>query len=84
MRTIVNKIAYHVYNFSMKIKFPERLRELRKEKGITQKELAEQMNVAVSTVTRWELDVQEPDYLTLAKLAMYFGVSSDYLLGLED
>ena len=68
----------------MKIKFPERLRELRKEKGITQKELAEQMNVAVSTVTRWELDVQEPDYLTLAKLAMYFGVSSDYLLGLED
>lgn len=68
----------------MNTKFPERLRELRKEKGITQRELAQHMNVAVSTVTRWELDVQEPDYLTLIKLAKFFEVSTDYLLGLED
>lgn len=68
----------------MKIKFGKRLKELRLEKGLTQKDLAQNMNVSTATVTRWELEVQEPDYLTLAKLASYFKVTADYLLGLED
>ena len=68
----------------MKIKFGKRLRELRIEKKLTQKALAQVMNVSTATVTRWELEIQEPDYLTLAKLAVFFKVSTDYLLGLED
>ena len=68
----------------MEIKFGQRLKELRLEKKLTQKALAEVMNVSTATVTRWELEVQEPDYLMLAKLACFFQVSTDYILGLED
>lgn len=68
----------------IKIKFSERIKELRLSQGQRQADIAKAMNVTTSTVTRWETNVQEPDYLTLVQLAKFFNVSTDYILGLED
>lgn len=68
----------------MKILFSKRIKELRIEKQLRQSDIARAIGVTPATVTRWENDTQEPDYLTLALLAQFFDVSTDYLLGLED
>ncbi len=51
------------------------LKELRKEKGLTQEQLAEQLNIAGRTVSRWETGRNMPDISTLVELADYFQVS---------
>lgn len=61
--------------------FGEKILQLRMEKGIYQKELAAYLQVSVGTVCNYELGVHHPDYDTLCKLADYYGVSVDYLLG---
>lgn len=71
------------YNLSMK-GFGERIKELRIEKGLTQKQLAQIIENAQSAIVYWESDKQEPTISVLKKLCMYFDVSADYLLGLED
>ncbi|MCM1335738.1 MAG: helix-turn-helix domain-containing protein [Bacteroides sp.] len=58
----------------------EKLKELRKEKGISLKELGAEMGVAESTMSLYENGKRQPDYETLLKLAEYFGVTVDYLL----
>lgn len=64
----------------MKI-FAERILELRKEKGISQATLARQLQVSYSVVCYWETDRSEPTAPNLVKIADYFDVSVDYLLG---
>lgn len=59
------------------------LKALRTQKGIYQKDIASFLNVAVSTYSYWEQGKFEPDSETLKKLADYFNVSVDYLLGRE-
>ena len=54
---------------------------LRKEKGLTQKELAEKLNKAESTIGLWEQSRRELDYESLILMANFFNVSIDYLLG---
>ena len=61
--------------------FGERLRELRKFKKQTQKELANEIGVSESTVSMYEMERREPDFETLEVLADYFNVDVDYLLG---
>ncbi len=61
-----------------------RIRELRKQKGITAKKLGEAVNVAESTISLYENGRRSPDYDTLARIADFFGVSVDYILGRED
>lgn len=56
------------------------LSELRKEKGITQRELAELLNVSDKTVSHWERDEHSPDLSMLPILAEFFGVSCDELI----
>lgn len=63
--------------------FGDRLKELRKEKKITQPELANMLGVTFSTVSAWEVGKAQPSYDILVKLAQYFGVTTDYLLGLN-
>jgi len=53
---------------------------LRKEKGMTQKELAEQLNITDKAVSKWERDLACPDISTLPKLAEILGISVDELL----
>ncbi len=61
-----------------------RLKQLRKEKGVSQIRLAMDLNLSQNTISRYETGVREADYETLIKLADYFGVSVDYLLGRTD
>ena len=62
----------------------ERIAELRKDKGLKQKDVAEILNVAISTVSNYETDSHEPDLTNLCKLADILDVSTDYLLGRTD
>lgn len=71
------------YNSIMKI-FAERLLELRKEKGVSQAKLAKELSVSYAVVCYWETDRSEPTAPNLVKLADYFNVSIDYLLGRTD
>lgn len=64
--------------------FATRLRELRTEKKLSMKELAEKINATDGAVSNWENDINEPKISYLVKLTKVFGVSSDCLLGLED
>lgn len=60
-----------------------RLKELRKENKVTQSALAEELGVTQQAVGKWETGRSSPDPDTLLRLAEYFGVSTDSLLGRE-
>ncbi len=62
------------------MKFGDVLRELLDEYDISQKEVARELNLAVSTFGNYVRNVREPDYETLKSIAKYFNVSTDYLL----
>jgi len=64
--------------------FAERLKKLRKERDIRQRDLAEVARVSRSAVAYWESGKSAPNTHTLARLADYFGVSTDYLMGRTD
>lgn len=64
--------------------FGQRLAELRKSKGLSQKALAQELHVSQSTISCYELDRKSPPPGTLVRLANFFGVSTDYLLGNSD
>lgn len=64
--------------------FAERIKKLRKEAGITQAELGNICGLSKGTVAMWEVGQREVTFDTLRKLADYFGVTSDYLLGFSD
>ena len=57
------------------------IKSLRKEKGLTQVDLASILHIDQTTVSKWELGKTLPDTATLITLAGYFDVSTDYLLG---
>ena len=61
--------------------FGELLVKLRTEKKIFQKELASYLNVSIGTISNYENGIHTPDLATLCRLADYFNVSTDYLLG---
>lgn len=61
--------------------FKDNLRELRKENGLTQRELGEKANLSETTYQAYELGRTEPSLETLTKLADVLECSVDYLLG---
>lgn len=63
--------------------FAERLKELRKSKNLTQLEFAKTFHIASGTVAMWETNKRQPDADTIKKVANFFNVSVDYLLGEE-
>ncbi len=64
--------------------FSARLRELRMAAGVTQQQLAEYLNIRQQSYARYETGAGEPNLETLVRLAKYFGVSCDYLLGVTE
>lgn len=68
----------------MFIIFGKRLATLRKEKGISQYEFADRIGFSRGQVANYEQGKREPDYETLQKIADFFNVSTDYLLGRTD
>ncbi len=61
-----------------------RLKELRESRHISQKELSSKFGYAQNTLSNWENGNREPDFDTAQKLADFFGVTVDYLLGRTD
>ena len=64
--------------------FKDILINLLNEKGITQRQLSNAANIPATTISGWLNAGRLPDYKALEKFSIYFDVSADYLLGLED
>ena len=69
----------------MKI-FAERLKDLRMSKGLTQKDLEKELEgkITASAIGWWETEKRIPKFDSVILIAQYFGVSLEYLAGLED
>lgn len=66
------------------LKLNVRIQELRKDKNLSAKSLAQEFKVTERTVHRWESGERVPPIETIVDLAKFFDVSTDYLLGLTD
>ncbi len=64
-------------------KIKERLKRLRKENGVSQKEVADYLGVSVSAYSNYEQGIREPSLDMLLKLSDFFDTTCDYLLGKE-
>lgn len=62
--------------------FSERLKELRLKNKLTQKQLANELNVSQTAIALWEKGKRQPDIQTLEQLARLFDVNTDFLLGI--
>ena len=71
------------YNNRME-RFSERLKDLRIEKGLSIQSLSKEVGIGVASICRWENGKADVKGMQLIVLAKYFGVTTDYLLGLED
>lgn len=65
-------------------KFAERLKDLRTQKGLSLKQLSRELKIGVASLCRWENKQADVKGSQLVIIAKYFGVTTDYLLGLED
>lgn len=65
-------------------KFGTRFKELREEARLNQVQVAEALNIIKQTVSRYEKNQREPEYHDLIRIADFFNVSLDYLLGRTD
>lgn len=66
------------------LQFKEKIKKLRKEKDMTQEQLAEYMGVSPQAVSRWETGATCPDIFALPALAELFGITVDELLGVDE
>lgn len=63
--------------------FASRLKELLSDRNISQRDFASKIDIAASTAGNYIRGVREPDYETLKRIAAFFHVSTDYMLGVE-
>ena len=61
----------------------QNIRQLRKERGMTQEELAACLNVSAQAVSKWEMETCSPDISLIVPLSTLFGVSADVLFGIS-
>ena len=61
--------------------FPEKIKKARKDMGYTQREVAKETKLPQSTIAKYETGKLEPSIETLGKLADFYGVSVDWLIG---
>lgn len=64
--------------------FKDKVKKLRRERRISQARLASIIDVSQSAVAKWEIGMTEPTLSAIIKIAKYFKVSSDYLIGLSE
>ena len=87
LKTLIFILTNSIFRAIMKKKgvviMKEQLRFLRKSKGLTQEEAAEIFGVKPTTYQKYERDVISPSYETLGKIADFYDVTTDYLLGRE-
>ena len=65
-------------------KFGAILKELREEKNLSQLQLSRLVDISQSSIARYELNQAEPRLSDIRKLAIFFGVTADYLVGKEE
>lgn len=63
------------------MEFAKRLQQLRKERNLTQEDLASKLNISPQSVSKWENNLSEPDLEMLLNLCQILNVSTDYILG---
>lgn len=63
------------------MEFAKRLQELRKEKNLTQEDLATKLNISPQSISKWENNLSTPDLEMLLNLCHILNVSADYILG---
>ena len=68
-----------VYNFKQ-----NKIQELRKERNLSQRELAKELGTSQANLSRWEKGLNEPSIIECWKIADFFGVSIDVLCGRKD
>ena len=68
----------------MKSKFAQRLYELRQDRNLSQDAVAKAIGVSQKSVDFWEKGISEPKLTYISRLALFFGVTSDYLIGIKD
>ena len=61
----------------------DRIKSLRAQRGLTQTELSKQLGITRSSVNAWEMGISVPSTQYIVELAGIFGVSTDYLLGVD-
>lgn len=66
------------------MKYGDRIAELRKKRNLTQEELAKILKISRAALSHYEQNRREPDYNTLSRIANYFKVTIDYILGRTD
>ncbi len=66
------------------MKFSERLKDLRIEKGITQQAVAKETGLSQNAIAQWENAKRVPNANAIILLAKFFNVTADYLLGMDD
>ncbi len=64
--------------------FPQRLKELRKQRGLSQSQLAEAIGLTKQTISLWERGARRPEFDTMTDVADFFEVNLSYLLGTSD
>lgn len=62
----------------------DRIKTLREKAGLTQTQLAKRLGISRSAVNSWEMSLSTPSSIYLVELSRIFGVSTDYLLSLDD
>ncbi len=65
------------------MEFKDILKSLRKEKNLTQEDLAKKINYSPVTISKWETGVKRPSIDSIKVLAKFFDVSADYLLDID-
>ena len=68
----------------MKEYFYEKLKDLRIEKGLKQKDIAKELGISTTCYAGYEQGYRQPDLIMLTKICVLFDVSADYLLGLTE
>lgn len=63
--------------------FSARLKELRIDRKLSQQQLAKALGYSQAMIAFWEQGKHEPTESAIRKIALYFGVTADYLLGME-
>ncbi len=71
-------------NYIMENIFKERLKELREERELNQSQLALESGISQAAIAKWESGDRTPNMYSLIILSKYFGVTTDYMLGLTD
>ena len=64
--------------------FPDRLKEIRKQRGITQRSVAQFLDITDQSYQKYEYGMREPNHATTIKLANFFDIPMDYLMGRSD